>query len=173
MPLVLIYRGALPSNGNTKDKHHIRRAFHAQLSNAIRKPYAQMFRDAPDFCEHPVGQFRFHPLICRHPFYPRIGCELEIHALSHDPYGSVIQSGDLDNRLKTLFDALRLPSKTDELPQDAKPQDGDAPFWVLLSDDRIITDLHVKQDILHTSPSEGNSYMELIIRVTVRPGDIV
>ena len=53
----------------------------------------------------------FHPLICKHSFYPRRGCELEIEILSNDPFGAIYSNGDLDNRLKTLFDALCLPNK--------------------------------------------------------------
>jgi hypothetical protein len=52
---------------------------------------------------------------------------LEIHALSHDPFGSIIQSGDLDKRLKTLFYALCLPNKS-QLPDDATPQENENPF---------------------------------------------
>ena len=56
---------------------------------------------------------------------PRVSCELEIKALSHDPFGAVIQSGDLDNRLKTLFDALCIPNK-DQIKNEV-PQDGETP----------------------------------------------
>jgi hypothetical protein len=176
VPLVLVYRGPLSvtkeGNRRLKEKQRIRRYLHVQLSNTIRKPYAKIFGGAKQFRPIPIGQFRFHPLICRHEFYPRIGCALDIHALSYDPFGSVLQSGDLDNRLKTLFDALRLPSGEHELPKDDAPGDGEDPFWVLLSDDRMITDLHITQDILHTPRTEADSYIELTIRVAVKPGDV-
>jgi hypothetical protein len=92
--------------------------------------------------------------------------------LSHDPFGSVIKSGDLDNRLKTLFDALCIPNEN-QLPDDAAPQQDENPFWVLLSDDRMITDFHFAQDILNTDLPQESAYIELTIEVTVKIGDVI
>jgi hypothetical protein len=172
--MILIYRGPLPAAGSSsrkRQKHDIRRCFHYQLSRVIKKPYNQLFKNSPQFNGKDVKEFKFKPLICSDPFYPRRGCQLEIHALSHDPFGSIIKSGDLDNRLKTLFDALCLPNEN-QLPSDATPQQDEDPFWVLLSDDRMIVDFHFVQDILRTDPPADPTYMELIIKVTVKIGDV-
>lgn len=173
--MILIYRGSLPAVGSStrkKEKHDIRRDFHSQIARVNKKPYSQLFKNSPDYAGKDVKGFKFRPLICEDPFYPRRGCELEIHALSHNPFGSIRQSGgDLDNRLKTLFDALCLPNEN-QLPTAAVPEQNEDPFWVLLSDDRMITDFHFVQDILRTDPSPDPSYIELIIKVTVKIGDI-
>ena len=145
MPLVLSFRGSLPAviseDKRKVEKQAIRRVLHAQLSHVPKKPYNLLFKDCDLYRVHEVGGFDFHPLICKHSFYPRRGCELEIEILSNDPFGAIYSNGDLDNRLKTLFDALCLPNKH-QLPPD-QPKDGEDPFWVLLSDDRLITDLHI------------------------------
>ena len=172
--MILVYRGSLPavgSNRRTKEKHEIRRCFHSQIARAVKKPYWELFKNSPDFEGRIVGRFKFRPLICGDPFYPRRGCELEIHALSHDPFGSIVQSGDLDNRLKTLFDALCIPQEN-QLPPAAVPEENEDPFWVLLSDDRMITDFHFVQDILRTDPPADPSYIELTVKGTVKIGDI-
>jgi hypothetical protein len=41
---------------------------------------------------------------------------LNILFLRADIPGKVVQSGDIDNRLKTLFDALRMPQPTWKWP---------------------------------------------------------
>lgn len=172
--MILIYRGSLPavgSNKRTKEQHEIRRCFHSQIARTVKKPYSELFKNAPGFEGKQVGKFTFRPLICGDPFYPRRGCELDIHALSHDPFGSIVQSGDLDNRLKTLFDALCIPQEN-QLPPNAAPEENEHPFWVLLSDDRMITDFHFVQDILRTDRPADPSYIELTIKVTVKIGDV-
>lgn len=175
MALTLVYRGDLPaasgSNKRTQEKHEIRRHFHKQILNVPKAPYSQMVYGASEYGPHWVGNFKFHPLICRDENNPKIGCELSIEALSHDPFGAVIQSGDLDNRLKTLFDALCIPNE--DQVQNEIPGDTETPFWVLLSDDRLITDFHFTQNILHTPRTNHNSsYIELTIKVSVKTADI-
>jgi hypothetical protein len=52
-------------------------------------------------------------------------CSLQILFLRHDPPGSVIHAGDLDNRVKTLIDALRMPNDAMELAGNEKPSEGE------------------------------------------------
>jgi hypothetical protein len=170
MSLVLIYRGALPavndSNKRKEEKQRIRRVLHGQLSRVIKKPYARLVSNPDIFRPRTVGHFNFQALICHDSFYPRRGCGLEIKILSNDPYRAVYQSGDLDNRLKTLFDALCLPNR-DQLPRDDRPLEGEDPLWVLLSDDRLITDLQITQDTLHVPMNEKN-HVDLTITVRIK-----
>ena len=73
--------------------------------------------------------------------------------------------GDIDNRVKTLFDALRMPS-LDELPKRDVPKRGEEPFYVLLEDDALVTGFSVITDrLLIPTASEGQ--VELIIHVKV------
>jgi hypothetical protein len=172
--MVLQYRGSLPAAANRnkrrKEKQDIRRYMHPQLVRQMKKPYETLFRDSDEYRVHKVGAFNFHPLICRHHMYPRRGCELNMKILSDDPFGSVIRDGDIDNRLKTLFDALCLPNEQ-QVPEGDTPGPDEDPFWVLLSDDRLITDLHIEQDrLLVPPPPTVESYVELYITVKIKNG---
>jgi hypothetical protein len=60
---------------------------------------------------------------------------------------------DVDNRLTTIFDALRMPKGPQELgagTQQGKvsPASNENPFFVLLEDDRLITHVSVTTDML-------------------------
>ena len=77
--------------------------------------------------------------------------ELDITMLRPEPPGKVIQSGDIDNRIKTLLDGLRMPKVEQELPN------GEIPFFCLLKDDNLITRISVNTDRLlenNIDPSE-------------------
>jgi len=95
-----------------------------------------------------------------------LGCDLKILFLRReDPGALVMQGGDLDNRLKTLFDALRVPTKA-ELVEDPTL---DNPIYCLLESDTLITGLSIKTDRLLTganrSPHEAHLVVEADIRV--------
>ena len=113
-----------------------------------------------------VGPFRFVPLVS--PSLNLI-CELHIFMLRPESPGALItQGGDIDNRLKTLFDALRMPKKESELPKDAVVAPDEDPFFCLLEDDNLITGVSVKTDRLLFS-SENDSQVHLDILVETRP----
>ena len=84
-----------------------------------------------------------------------------------DKPGSLIKSGsgDIDNRLKTLFDALRMPKSKDELGRYAGvPGLDEDPFYCLLEDDKFITRLVVETDML-LRPAASSNDTHLIITV--------
>lgn len=101
-------------------------------------------------------------------------CSLKILFLRPDPPGSVLRSGDIDNRLKTLFDSLRLPSGVQELRGYDRPADDERPFYVLLEDDSLITHVSVETDVLlqPTSSRFDVNDTRLIISVRLRPYNI-
>jgi len=68
--------------------------------------------------------------------------------LRNDAPGALIRSGDLDNRIKTVFDALRMPTNVDELGGYDAPAEEEDPFYCLLEDDYLITHLSVETDRL-------------------------
>ncbi len=92
-------------------------------------------------------------------------CALDILMLRNGPPGKV--RTDIDNRLKTLFDALQMPN-SDQLGGKT-PEPGQDPFYVLLADDRLITRVAVTSDML-LEPVEGvEDAVRLVIDVNVRP----
>jgi hypothetical protein len=56
-----------------------------------------------------------------------------------DDPGAIVQRADIDNRLKTLFDALRCPANAQQIPDGWMPTPEDQPLHCLLDDDRLIT----------------------------------
>jgi hypothetical protein len=94
-----------------------------------------------------------------------LGCELKILFLRREEPGSLIlQAGDLDNRLKTLFDALRVPTEQ-ELIEDKDPTD---PIFCLLESDAMITGLSIKTDRLLTGPHKPVHEVHLVIEADIR-----
>lgn len=80
----------------------------------------------PNIIEH-IGAFRFAPLVTTR--YDLIAT-IELLFLRPEPPGRLIsQGGDIDNRLKTLFDALRMPRVTSELPSGDAPRQDEDPFF--------------------------------------------
>ena len=114
--------------------------------------------------------FRFVPLVTGEL---SLLCGIEILFLRPDHPGSVLQSGDIDNRLKTLFDALRMPS-AGELTDQMTPLEGENPFYCLLEDDRLITKISVDTDtLLQPTGREPNANdSRLVITVRIRPAEL-
>lgn len=83
-------------------------------------------------------------------------CAIEVLFLRPEAPGRVVQGADLDNRLKTLFDGLRIPANMQEAG--GPPQDGeDSPIYCLLEDDSLISEIHVATDNLLLLPKEKES----------------
>jgi hypothetical protein len=178
MKFRLTYQGPLfattSGRNRAEHKHDIRKQFHEQLTQLWKThPLLKQFYDnwtsfvtAPGgtrggvnaldriASNHVVGNSRFVPLVSR-GF--GIACGLDILFLRRELPGEIVKhGGDLDNRIKTLFDALRVP----EGSSDEWPSYGDSNlFFVLLEDDALITDLNVSTDRLLV-PTEGDSTHE-------------
>lgn len=98
-----------------------------------------------------------------------VTCELDILFLRRDTPGGVIQAGDLDNRIKTLIDALRPPSNKLEMPPAGQSPN---PLFCLMEDDKQVTALRVEtDDLLDPKVAEGadNRRVHLVVSVTIRP----
>jgi hypothetical protein len=110
-----------------------------------------------------VGSGKFIPIV-RESL--ALVCALDILFLRKEEPGALISSGgDLDNRVKTLFDSLRIPT-SDEMQ--TAPADIPNPFYCLLQEDSLISDLAVKTDRLLSKSTDKASEVKLIIQVTVR-----
>lgn len=173
MEFTLFYNGNLKANGNARHKQEIRRHFHSQLKNLWKQipldSYSEKWLNlkgegGAESIITSVGKFKFAPLV--NEGYHLIA-ELNIMLLRPEPPGSIItQGGDIDNRLKTLFDALRMP-KINEIPSGDAPKDEEIPFHCLLEDDNLITKVSVKTDRL-LDASQYPSDIILTIHVTTR-----
>jgi hypothetical protein len=185
----LIYRGALPAatsgNSRAKDKQRIRRGFHDQMEELwTQSPSLRGFKRAgiekgemvagrleavPRSESHSyreLGGFRCVPLVQRKI---RLACDVKITFLRRGTPGDVLHGGDLDNRLKTLLDGLRMPQNTAELARDTPSQGTDGWFYCLLEDDSLITSLSVETHQLLLRGDDKD--VDLLIRVRLKPID--
>ena len=133
MEFRLFYRGPLKSNGNPAEKQSVRRQFHPQLKKLwSQKPLVGhvAYLDENSGRVHlvyPLSDFKFACLVSsRHKTY----AELDILFLRPEPAGQIIKSsgGDIDNRLKTLFDGLRCPVLENEIVKGDTPQSDETPI---------------------------------------------
>lgn len=177
----LTYEGQLKGANGKKTradhKHEIRRAFHPQIKRQIEvhRSLASLLRpdkqyDGRSFVEARADLnqrfgYRFFPLVT--PGFELL-CSLDILFLRPGPRGGLLQGGDIDNRLKTLFDALCLP--VDASGVDG-PRDGEDPFYCLLLDDKLITHVAVETDVLlqPVSTPENSNDARLVITVRLEP----
>jgi len=92
-------------------------------------------------------------------------CRLNIHFLRADEPGDIRNNaGDIDNRIKTLLDALEAPAN------DASEAQFDSTLdctYCLLEDDRLVTALNVKTDRLLTATHSKRDQVQLIIEVLI------
>lgn len=113
--------------------------------------------------------YSFVPLVTE---YFDLLCSLQILFLRHDIPGSAIQAGDIDNRIKTLIDALRLPqNQTELIEEDALPREGENPFFCLLQDDNQVSEFSVETDALLEPPngSIDDRNVKIVVTVELRP----
>jgi hypothetical protein len=187
MQFHLIYEGPLHANTQKRhrveEKHQIRRVFHKQL--------VELWKDHPFLktrWELPIGvqqdtygrpttwtsleASKFDR--CGYRFLPLVGsvfdiaCSLDILFLRRSGPGNLInKGGDIDNRVKVLFDALRIPNQCNELPAGEKPASDEEPFCCLLEDDQLITEVKITTDRLLTpiASEEPESDAHLVVRV--------
>lgn len=79
-------------------------------------------------------------------------CSLDILLLRPEEPQYIYRQGDIDGQLKTLFDALRLPANSQETGG-VEPQDDETPFFCLLEDDRLISEVRITTDQLLMLPN--------------------
>jgi hypothetical protein len=167
----LLYEGSLKSNRGAAEKQFIRRQLHPQLKELVARPPMQPFRRLVEAKHkratlHELGPFTFVPIVAESL---RHTAELHVTLLvPEEPGRAITQGGDLDNRMKTLLDGLRMPKVASELPKGDTPSDNEAPFYCLLEDDCLVSSLSVLSDRL-LRPVEDRSHVVAIIRVVPRP----
>jgi len=168
----LVYSGELRPNANPLQKHALRQVFHRQLRYLWDHP-AKMAPGAlssarpdisrPDFSK-PVGHFRFVPVISENGLNV---AEVQITLMQTEAAGSIItRTGDIDNRLKSLFDSMKVPTSA-ELPADVKPNVDEEPFFCVLEDDHLITSVAVDTKRL-LEPTVAIAHVQLLVTIRGR-----
>ena len=128
--------------------------------NPPRRSVVQMIADDYARCG-----YRFVPLVNSRD---GVACALDILFLRRDDPGNLIQSGgDIDNRIKVLFDALRMPQGCQELAG-YNPTEDENPFFCLLEDDRLITEVKVTTVRLLLPAGEGEHFNDVHLVIHVR-----
>lgn len=95
-------------------------------------------------------------------------CSIDILFLRPDRPGSVVWAGDIDNRLKTLLDALRIPEAAENYAASPPPAGMDT-LYVLLEDDKLITRVSVETDRLLAPVSGDTADVRLVLHVKIKP----
>jgi hypothetical protein len=182
MEFTLVYEGPLlgASRADTRasHKHDVRKQFHPQLRELWSRKFNFTGGAFPPLGHGWVSAeslgVRFSR--CGYKFVPLVtedlvlACAIDILFLRRDTNRRLLYQGDIDNRLKTLFDALRIPQDCQELGGQTPTPDED-PFYCLLEDDKLITEVRVATDTLLTplTENEGQNHAQLIIAVKLRP----
>jgi hypothetical protein len=94
-------------------------------------------------------------------------CALRISFLRRDEPGRVYQQGDLDNRLKTLFDALQVPNP-DQMTGAPSIEEIPNPIYCLLEDDKLITGFEIESHQLLSRPPRSKNDVSIVLHVDVR-----
>jgi hypothetical protein len=170
MHFTLSYTGELKAKRDTDNKHAVRRSFHSQLKVLWQQiplvDFKEWYEGNPGKqidvnLNRKVGNFRFVPLISPDL---HLVCELKISMLRPEPPGSLItQGGDIDNRIKTLFDSLRVPKNESELPKGIKPSPDEDPFFCLLEDDNLVTGVSVRTDRYLVPAGSHEVHLDIIV----------
>jgi len=187
MEFRLIYEGQLPSNGNVQVKHEIRKHFHVQLAELWEKHRAlQLATERYSLGSGGSGTllnkiarkfelegYHFVKLINVKPF--GLVCELDILFMRRGVPGKLVMpGGDIDNRIKTVLDALRVPHDKNEVV--GTPDAHEQPyFFCLLEDDALVTRININTDRLlkplKTEINHPENEVLLIIHVTANAAE--
>ncbi|WP_326537690.1 hypothetical protein [Pseudorhodoferax sp.] len=177
MEFRLIYEGPLRGQGaKSVHKWEIRRALHPQLQRLWQaRPLADA---AATLLAHPArpgavsvlvekGGLLFAPLVTqRLDLY----AELSVLLFRQQPRGTLItDGGDIDNRLKTLLDGLRVPHGSLEGSPDTPAEPDPRPFFCLLEDDSLVTKVSVESEQLlrPAKPDEVVAIISVHVKKTV------
>ncbi|MEQ9542808.1 MAG: hypothetical protein RIU46_38980 [Deltaproteobacteria bacterium] len=154
----------------------MRKVFHPQLVDLWSQPplSAQRSRllDPNRRPENPPGGWNVLHDVAGHTFAATVNsrlettAELEIVLLRPEAPGALLaQGGDIDNRLKTLLDALTIPRHENAVPDAFVPAEDERPFHCLLEDDALVTALSVRTHRWLNPDAARDSEVVLLVHV--------
>jgi hypothetical protein len=196
----LLYSGPLHSNGSPREKLAIRRALHPQLKrlwetnsslvrlaqiegqkSAVREAYKQNEAGVPpstsqEFFPKGIaamgrnwnrGGFDYVPLVTEEYC---LRCCLDILFLRVEERDYILQGGDIDGRLKTLFDGLRMAREKKEIPNGESQKAEEMPMFVLLENDQLVSQINIDTGQLLWLPEgkEGPDKRDVYLQITVK-----
>jgi hypothetical protein len=182
MKFTLFYNGPLKTNADAHTKHQLRCCFHPQLKRAIeqspsllRGQYMGQFELFSENQSLSVDGKSFLALAAPHKGSPdtstvlHASVRLDITMLRAGGIGSLVSNGgDIDNRMKTLLDALTIPDQNQA--KNVEPTDmPDGAMVCLMSDDKIISDLRIATAQLLDVDDKSRDVV-LLIAVTIEGG---
>ncbi|MCL2737272.1 MAG: hypothetical protein FWE17_00195 [Alphaproteobacteria bacterium] len=145
MKFKLLYLGELRTNPKKRAQHitDIRMKFHPQLKKLVEhSPWTNLRKymmpnpaKSPVVTKH-IGGVDFNPIITPNL---KLIAEIDIQLLHPEIVG--VARADVDNRVKTLLDALRCPQNEHEIGENQPKNIG--PIYTLLDDDHLVTKLSV------------------------------
>jgi hypothetical protein len=186
----LLFQGLVRPTGNKghpENTHAIRRMFHPQLRLlwTTRSPLRQLAERwsrkfpnttptnyTPEDEEKRVhwgleamglnwakAGFNFVPLVTR-DLAPACALDVLLLRPGQSMTRHILNQGDIDGQLKTIIDALRIP---DDLSGtgNSQPSPDETPFFCLLQDDKLVSEVRVVADELLSLPGKS----------TVEPND--
>ncbi|MHC4559455.1 MAG: hypothetical protein ACYS80_19345 [Planctomycetota bacterium] len=169
MDFYLKYDGPLKSNAGPKDKHDIREYFYSQMKRLweiepLKECKCDFLVSTNEQCVlKEVDGIIFAPLVSS---ALKFICQLDIVMLWPDEPGMLSKvGGDIDNRLKTLFDALQCPDINQIQPVKERFTNKQ-PFFCLLENDKLVTGVNVKTHTLLRGADETD--VSVLIHVMVK-----
>ena len=174
MEFYLKYEGPLNSNADAKNKHNIREYLYPQMKklwdikplNHLKDVFLTSGSKLSVLKE--VDGVVFAPLVSS---VLKFICQLDITILWTEEPGVISEyGGDIDNRLKTLFDALQCPDIHQVKPIKQSFVDKQ-PFFCLLENDKLITSVNIRTHTLLRSENETD--VSVLIHVVVKATELL
>lgn len=171
MEFYLKYDGPLKSNAGAKEKHHIREYFYPQMKRLwdikpLKECRCDFLTSENKQCVlKEVDGVIFAPLVSS---ILKFFCQHDITILWPEESGILSKvGGDIDNRLKTLFDALQCPDINQIQPVKEKFS-GRQPFFCLLEDDKLVTGVNVKTHTLlrNADKTDVSALIHVMVKAT-------
>jgi len=169
MEFRLIYEGPLHGQGaKSAHKWAIRRALHPQLERLWQS--SPLREAAPGLLAHPArpgavsvvvekGGLLFAPLVTQRL---KLYAEVSVLLFRRQARGALItDGGDLDNRLKTLLDGLRVPHGSLEGRTERPSEPDPSPMFCVLEDDALVTKVTVESEQL-LRPAQPDEVVAII-----------
>ena len=174
MEFYLKYDGPLKSNAGAKDKHKIREYLYPQMKKLWDIKPLNHLKEVFLNSERPLSVIKevdgvvFAPLVSS---VLKFICQLDITILWPEEPGVISEfGGDIDNRLKTLFDALQCPDINQIKPVKESFADKQ-PFFCLLENDKLITSVNIHTHTLLCSKNEAD--VSVLIHVMVKATELM